>query len=89
LPWLNVDVAAPQLSRLSPLHEDFFCGEAGEQLSKQQAAKQKKKKKKGGKEQEASTEMLLIHAGPLKATPGAKPLQTLLSERTVLNDQEV
>lgn len=33
--------------------------------------------------------MLLLHAGPLKATPKAKPLRALLLERTVLNEQEV
>lgn len=84
----DLSMCPPQLSRLSPLHEDFFCGEAGEQLSKQQAAKQKTIKK-GRKGQGASGDTLLIHAGPLKATPSAKPLQALLLERTVLDEREV
>jgi hypothetical protein len=46
----------------------------------------KSKQKKGAKVQ---SDLLLIHAGPLKATPDALPLQQLLLERTVLNEQEV
>jgi hypothetical protein len=90
-----LDCCLLQVGRQSPLYEDFFCSpEAQQQLDEhkritdKQAAKQKqqRKQKKGAKEH---SDLLLIHAGPLKATPSGQPLQQLLLERTVLNEQEV
>lgn len=84
-----------QVGRQSPLYDDFFCSQEAQQhldehtrLRDKQAAKQKRqrKQKKGAKKQ---SDLLLIHAGPLKATPDAQPLQQLLLERTLLNEQEV
>lgn len=79
-----------QVGRQSPLYDDFFCspdvqqrlGDHARSIDKQGAAKQRKQKK-------GQSDLLLIHAGPLKATPGALPLQQQLLERTVLNEQEV
>jgi hypothetical protein len=83
-----------QFGRCSPLYEDFFCGQMQQQEadSKQGSSRQKaaKGKKKGAKSPEAAgADMLLIHAGPVQATPGRMPLQSLLLERTVLSEQEV
>jgi hypothetical protein len=81
-----------QFGRSSPLYQDFFCGQQQDADSKQGSSRHKaaKGKKKGANSPEAAgTDMLLIHAGPVKATPGRMPLQSLLLERTVLSEQEV
>jgi hypothetical protein len=86
-----------QFGRSSPLFDDFFCGGWAETAadsnisSKHKTAPKHNQKQKKGKQKgkEDSSDMLLLHAGPLKATPMATPLKALLEDRTVLNEQEV